>query len=707
MRTRLLLTLLGIIAVTLSYADRVSTRAGRTLTGAITYETPAEVGIKTDKGTLRVRRQDISEVVREETTVEEVDGDNAYGAGKYADALEFYKTALQRVPATGQGNTRLKGKVAAIEQAHSTAVTGALGAQIVEAKKLAASGQYDRAQAILESVLPSLSPKDEVTTALRRALAEIHYAKSGVARDRVDEINVRKELQAAIVAFDPFYKAHLAIGEMLMRSPATEQQGIDEINKGLQYAGNELTEAERLKYHYLIGKRYFDRDNFELAATHFAECLRVKNNSPQYTQARDLAVIAYVKMGEQNVMLDSQKRIANLQEALRLNPDDADAHFLLGRMYRDAGKLDQSIDELSITYKLNPGYQQVCYYIAQNYRDKQDFEKALEYLGLELKSNANNYDALVDRAEVHIKQLDFDKASNDLDQAVKVDSQNWRAYLLRAQLEFSKEQYPAAQENLMRVLQLKPDALEAQVLMGKVLKAAEQYDAAKKWFQNVIDYLEKVNASKTLSFKYKNIMAEAQTAMGDIDLRQKSPRQAETRFKLALDLVPDFAPAFNKIGDVKRDLGNESPNKKTRMELYREAETYYKKAISESPKEADFQLSLGILYHQQLKDTPNAIESYRNYLRLGGRDKANVEKWIDECGSPQTKAGAAGTTATADGSTSGTVAADGSTSGSAATGETSGTVGADSKTSATASGPAKDGTTTIAGAKGTTDSKTK
>ena len=126
-------------------------------------------------------------------------------------------------------------------------------------------------------------------------------------------------------------------------------------------------------------------------------------------------------------------------------------------------------------------------------------------------------------------------------------------------------------------------------------------------------------------------VAEAQTQLAEIDLQQDSPRQAETRLQIALEHVTGYPLALARLGDVKKRLASDV-DPAARRNYYREAENYYRQATDADPRNPDFYLALGILYHKNLKDTRKAVVNYQKYLELGGKDKASVAKWIEECG---------------------------------------------------------------------------
>lgn len=609
-------------------ADRIVRNSGQILNGAIIQQTATEYAMKTEIGVVRVPRADVRELLSTETMAEEVDGDVYFARRDYTTAAKYYQAALQRAPAGGQAETRLRARLLQIAQFQQQTMVTQASTQFLQAQQLAAAGQFENAQKLLQSLITSLSPADPSTSAARMLLADIHFKRALLARDAVNDVEMQRQLESAIQAYDGYAKAYLMLGELYLRSSVTEEKGIEMIQKGLQHGQNQLSEEESIRYHYTIAKRFYTRGDYDKASANFAEALRAKGKYPQFADALERTVESYIKMSEKNVGSDIQKTVDNLNEALKLNPENKDALFLLGRIYRDTGRTENAISMLTKAIKVEATYPKAEHLLARAYMDAKDYDQAIIHLDLELKNNPSNYDAWADRAEVHIILAEYDKANQDLQAAAQLEPNRWRAFLLAAQLAFRQQQYDAARENLMKVLSLKPDAIEAHIQMGKVLEAQKQPDAAKQWFLNVVQYLEK---SGSLSFAYRQLMAEAQTELGAIDLSQESPRQAETRLQTALEMVPNFAGALNRLGDVKRRLGTDATEPAAKTTFYQQAEQQYKQAIESNPHNPDFFLSLGILYHNNLKKPADALKNYEKYLELGGKDP-EVNKWIVEVG---------------------------------------------------------------------------
>jgi len=74
------------------------------------------------------------------------------------------------------------------------------------------------------------------------------------------------------------------------------------------------------------------------------------------------------------------------------------------------------------------------------------------------------------------------------------------------------------------------------------------------------------------------------------------------------------------MGQAYRELGDMD-----------KAEDYFKQAIAADPKNPEFQLNMGVLYHKYREQPKAALPYYAAYFENGGSD-SRVADWIRECG---------------------------------------------------------------------------
>ena len=123
------------------------------------------------------------------------------------------------------------------------------------------------------------------------------------------------------------------------------------------------------------------------------------------------------------------------------------------------------------------------------------------------------------------------------------------------------------------------------------------------------------------------------TNLGIIYAKSNRLNQALTALDKATDLNDRNAVAWNWLGITERQSGDRA-----------KAERAYLKAISAKPDYALPHLNLGILYDTYLSHPADALEQYRQYQKLAGKEDLRVTAWIAELESKPAKPAAASAT---------------------------------------------------------------
>jgi tetratricopeptide (TPR) repeat protein len=361
----------------------------------------------------------------------------------------------------------------------------------------------------------------------------------------------------------------------------------------------------------------------------------------------------------------SERTLEGLSEALNLNPRNTKALFLMGQILYQTGSFKQAIENLRKLLSIDPNYRKANALIAKSALAINDYDTAMAAYDAELAITPNNYEVLCDRAELRLLAADYEGARQDIERAKLQQADGIRAFLIEAQLNIIDEKFDEAQASLnsliARATTVK-DKLEPYLQMGRVLARKKEIEDARKWFQTVADFL--INESRSLGttaslpLRYRNILAEVNVELGKLNLEQDNPRSAEANFREALAIVQDFPAALIGIGDVRRRLGDEVPVQREKDNLYKEAESFYKRALAINPRDTDSILKLAILYHRFMKDPKRAVAEYKRYIELGGRDRTTAQQGLDEIGleaSASSNGDTTTDTATTDGATTPTV----------------------------------------------------
>lgn len=146
---------------------------------------------------------------------------------------------------------------------------------------------------------------------------------------------------------------------------------------------------------------------------------------------------------------------------------------------------------------------------------------------------------------------------------------------------------------------------QAAILFDRAIQSLElgQQDKAMDELRQV------VSLAPNLSVPHNNL--------GILYKRKGLLDKAIEEYKQALRLKPDYTEAYNNLGIAYREKG-----------MFKEAETAYREALMLKSDLVEAHYNLGVLYELYLNRPTEAIQHYKDYLRLGGPKTQEVELWI-------------------------------------------------------------------------------
>jgi tetratricopeptide (TPR) repeat protein len=126
--------------------------------------------------------------------------------------------------------------------------------------------------------------------------------------------------------------------------------------------------------------------------------------------------------------------IAHLQQAINIQPDYFEAHFLLASIYMD-----------------------------QN-----DWNKARDLLVNALKINPQSSSVMVSLGEVYRRQKKYADSKKLLEAAVALDSNSWEAHFTLGRVYWELKDIPKSGLHIARTIELQPNLAEARLLAGNI-----------------------------------------------------------------------------------------------------------------------------------------------------------------------------------------------------------------------------------------------
>ncbi len=364
---------------------------------------------------------------------------------------------------------------------------------------------------------------------------------------------------------------------------------------------------------------------YHAGLAHLYEDMAVNAGRPDYaTQAVEEYKLALNadpdSAGLQNGLADLYFKLGRIREAVTAakervarNPNDLEAHKLLGKVYlrslsdaqgtQSQDMLNAALAEYETLAKLEPNDIEDHLLLGQLYGLNHDSAKAEAEFKLAQKIDPNSEESVLNLARLYSVQGEFGRAAETL-AAVPVDDRTPRIELALGgtydQIHKSKD----AAEAYQRALDLEPGNIDAERGLANDLLSEGKLDEAAKEFGVV------------LAAEPNDVQSVIRTA--DIQRRQGHYEDALATLEKAKALTKDNDELSYNEALIDDSLGRYDDAVAVLTGLI-EASTHPdgKYAEGEKSNRAIFLDRLGIIYREQNK-TPEAVAAYKQLITLGG-----------------------------------------------------------------------------------------
>ena len=160
-----------------------------------------------------------------------------------------------------------------------------------------------------------------------------------------------------------------------------------------------------------------------------AACTRIIQGRGE--TAKDSAIAHHERALSYRSKGDSDRAIADLSEAIRLDPKYAEAYYLRGVSYRNKGDLARAISDYSEAIRLDPKLAAAYNNRGNAYKDKGDFDRAIadfnEAIRLAPEVEAAHPETIIrrlahyNRGGAYGNKGDFDRAIADFSEAIRLN----------------------------------------------------------------------------------------------------------------------------------------------------------------------------------------------------------------------------------------------------------------------------------------------
>ena len=207
----------------------------------------------------------------------------------------------------------------------------------------------------------------------------------------------------------------------------------------------------------------------------------------------DVSGITYYQKG------DFDAAIAGFDEAIALNPADAEAYYNRGAAYAEKGEIDRAIADFDEAIALNPADAEAYYNRGAAYAEKGEIDRAIADFDEAIALNPADAEAYYLRGFVHSEEDDFDAAIEDFSKVIALNPADAEAYYNRGAAYVAKDDFDAAIEDFSKVIALNPADAEAYYNRGLVYSEEGDFD------RKIQDYKKAIELSPEYAAVYTNL----------------------------------------------------------------------------------------------------------------------------------------------------------------------------------------------------------
>ena len=334
------------------------------------------------------------------------------------------------------------------------------------------------------------------------------------------------------------------------------------------------------------------------------------------------------------------KRLADMNEAVRLAGDDAGIVLDRGLLLAAMGKDEEALADIDKSLQLSPDN-------AAAYEDKsmllarmKKFDEALAANDKVQEKMADSPLPLLQRAQIHGQQGKPDEAIEDLTKAYQKDIGNIGIILMRSSLYFEKGDKQKALADADECLRLQPNNAEATRFRALLLVDLDRVEEAVSSIEKIIDHDPKETSKNVLTLVqiyFSKKQPEKALAVYDKRLEKDPDNDEYLRGRAVLlaemDRLDEAASALQKL--IDRNPKDNSQNVLALAQIYvtkkqsAKALAVYDKYLAKEPENGEYLRGRGDAY-LNLGKAAEAIADYERAYKIMPKDSGllNNFAWV-------------------------------------------------------------------------------
>lgn len=319
-----------------------------------------------------------------------------------------------------------------------------------------------------------------------------------------------------------------------------------------------------------------------------------------YLQTQNIATDLKSRGVEKATREDRTGAIEDYNQAIRFNPNDAEAYYKRGNVNYDLGKLKEAKEDYSQALRLNPNHANAYYNRGLANYDLHEYQAAVEDYTEAIRINPNDGEAYYKRGMANFELREYQAAIEDCTRAIQGNPNDAKAYISRGLARAASGDSQGGIADFTQAIRINYNDGEAFYNRGKVRFSMADYQGA------VEDYSEAIRINPQYAGAYSS-RCDAHLNLSQFD-------KAVEDCTSALKLNPnDVAAASNRcVAHFNR--GN-----------YENAIEDCTQAIARNPNNAKAYSNRGMA-RSAGGDKSGAIEDYTRAIRINPSDAVAYSK---------------------------------------------------------------------------------
>jgi tetratricopeptide (TPR) repeat protein len=253
-----------------------------------------------------------------------------------------------------------------------------------------------------------------------------------------------------------------------LRAQDSEQTATDEIQSAIKsgridQAVDQAREAvgrypKSSEIYQLLGVALFKKGLNADAQTAFRRAIELDPSVPQ--NYYDLAL---VNLSEKLYT----RAAARLETYLRLEPENANAHVLLGHAYHNLNETTPAIEQFKKALTLNPQLPLAHFHLGFAYQSQGNLKGALEEFRKEIELNPAFVESYWHAGDIELEQGELAAAEELFQKGLRLKPAAFEGHYGLGRVLLAQKQFSTAQPELERAIELEPTNVEAHYALAR------------------------------------------------------------------------------------------------------------------------------------------------------------------------------------------------------------------------------------------------